>query len=278
LKKLTISGKLYGAFLAVILILLLAVSLQIFKDNEKYSETENEITRLHESMEKLSAEYEQLNSQNTALRAENDLLKTENNQIQSKLDEMSEAVKEKDSVILTLEEEKKELSESLSSARNKSELFVHQGLVRALDIDASLVIDLRYATDDNFTGYDELLPIKGLDSPQATILSLSAYGDGSELAGKIDRGEVLQYLNIKLSPDGHYALLLVTDKKTYSFLMMDMETLTLRSVQSPPGTASMRAGNGVPPSNAYPSGYNWFEGNKVVILTEDGLKLYEFAY
>lgn len=152
MKKLTISGKLYGAFLAVILILLLTVSFQIFKDNENYSKTENEITRLHESMDKLSADYEQLNSQNAALSAENDLLKAENNQIQSQLDEMSEVVKEKESVILTLEEEKKGLSESLDSARNKSELFVHQGLVRVLDIDASLVIDLRYTTDDNFTG------------------------------------------------------------------------------------------------------------------------------
>ncbi len=136
----------------------------------------------------------------------------------------------------------------------------------------------RFHADRSFTGHDELLLIDGFDAPKATVLPLNAYGDGSELAGRILNGDVLQCLNIKLSPDGHYALLLVTDRQTYSFLMMDMETLALKIVQTPPGAASMRAGNGIGPSNAYPSGYNWFEGNKVVILTGEDLKLYEFVY
>jgi hypothetical protein len=135
-----------------------------------------------------------------------------------------------------------------------------------------------FFTDDTLTGYDELLLIEGMDAAKATILSLSAYGDGSELAAKISSGEVLQCLNIKLSPDGRYALLLTMDGNAYSFMMMDLKTLALKKVQSPQGAASMRAGYGIGPSNAYPSGYNWFDGNKLVILTEEGLKLYEFAY
>ena len=136
----------------------------------------------------------------------------------------------------------------------------------------------RFLTDDAFTGYDELLLIEGFDAQHATVLPLSAYGDGSELAAKISSGEILQCLNIKLSPNGSFALLLATDGKTYSFMMMDLATLALKKVQSPPGCASVRAGSGLPQSNAYPSGYNWFEGNKLVILTGDGLKLYEFLY
>ncbi len=136
----------------------------------------------------------------------------------------------------------------------------------------------RFLTDDKFTGYDDLLLIGGKDASKATVLPLSAYGDGSELAAKISSGEVLQCLNIKLSPDGRYALLLTTDGNAYSFMMMELATLSLKKVQSSPGAASMRGGNGIGPSNAYSSGYNWFEGNKVVILTEEGLKLYEFAY
>lgn len=152
MKKHITSGKIYGAVIAVILVILLTASVQLFMEKEKYSGSENEIALLHESMEKLSEEYEQLNSQHTALTIENTALKGEIDLIHSQLDEMNEAVKEKDSVILTLEEEKKELSESLIGAGEKSELFVYQGLVRVLDIDASMVIDLQYATDDNFTG------------------------------------------------------------------------------------------------------------------------------
>jgi hypothetical protein len=141
----------------------------------------------------------------------------------------------------------------------------------------SIMLPGRFLTDDAFTGYNELLLIEGMDAANAAVLPLSALGDGSELATKIASGEVLQCLNMKLSPDGRYALLLTTDGKTYSFMMMDLATLTLQKVQSPPEAASMRAGNGLPPSGAYLSGYNWFEGNKVVILTDDGLKLFEFA-
>lgn len=136
----------------------------------------------------------------------------------------------------------------------------------------------RFFTDSSLTGYDELLLIEGFDAPKATILPLLAYGDCSELAQKTENGKALLCLNIKLSPDGRYAMILVTDKKSYSFLMMDMATLELKKVESPLGTASLSAGRGNPMSNAYPSGYSWFEGNKLIILTEDGLKLFELAY
>jgi hypothetical protein len=136
----------------------------------------------------------------------------------------------------------------------------------------------RFLADDSFTGYDELLLITSMDASAATAMPLSAYGDGIEFNEKIGRGEVLQCANIKLSPDGHYALLLIWDRKTCAFMMMDLETLELKKVQSPPGAASLCGGYGIGPSNAYPSGYNWFDGNKLVILTEEGLKLYEFAY
>lgn len=150
MKKFTFSGKSYGVFISVMLVILLVVSFLLFKENAQYSGAENEIVLLQESIEKLNKEYEQLNSQSAALSTENASLVTEIALIQRKLDEMSEVIEEKEALILVLEEEKK-LSESLSGAREKSELFTYQGLVRVLDIDASLVIDLRYATDDNFT-------------------------------------------------------------------------------------------------------------------------------
>ena len=138
----------------------------------------------------------------------------------------------------------------------------------------------RFFADDSLTGYDELLLIEDEDAQRASVLPFSAYGDGSGLAEKITRGELLQCLNIKLSPDGHYALLLMMNapKRTFSFLMMDMETLALRPVQAPAGAASMYGGGSLPFSVSYPAGFGWFAGNKLVLHTEDGLKLYEFVY
>ena len=136
----------------------------------------------------------------------------------------------------------------------------------------------RFFADGSLTGYDELLLIEGFDAPRASILPLPAYGDGSELGKKTENGRVLLCLNIQLSPDGRYAMILATDRKSNRFLMMDMATLELKKVESPSGTASLSAGRSNPMSMAYPCGYNWFEGNKLIILTEDGLKLYEFAF
>ena len=146
--------------------------------------------------------------------------------------------------------------------------------------DQGIALPGRFFADDNLTGYDELLLIEGEDATQAAVLPLSGYGDGSTLAEKILSGEVLQCLNAKLSPDGRYALLLMMNSKerAFCFLMMDMETLALRLVQTPAGVASLCGANSVPQSAPYPCGYSWFAGNKVVILTEDGLKQYEFAY
>jgi len=133
------------------MVILIAVSVLLYKENTQYFGAENKIALLQESIEKLNKEYEKLSSQNTALSTENTSLTAEIALIERKLDESSEVIEEKESLILTLQEEKQKLSESLRVASEKSELFVYQGLVRVLDIDASLIIDLRYATYDNFT-------------------------------------------------------------------------------------------------------------------------------
>ena len=141
-------------------------------------------------------------------------------------------------------------------------------------VTASLQLPARFDMNAGFAGYDELLLIESLDAPSAAALPLSAasYGDGGELAEKIPKGKVLPCANITLSPDGHYALLLVlSDSQTCGILMMDLKTLALRQVKLPAGAA---------PVHPYrtPSGFGWYDGNKVVIPATDGLRLYEFAY
>ncbi len=132
--------------------------------------------------------------------------------------------------------------------------------------------------EDGYPGLGEFLLIDSPDAPYATRISLLSYGDGSLLDGRLAEGTLWQCLNIKLSPDGRYALLLVGNSGEFAFLMMDMETLALRRVTAPDGLASTAAVYNVPVSNAYPSGFNWFLGNKLVFNGTDGLKLCEFAY
>lgn len=131
--------------------------------------------------------------------------------------------------------------------------------------------------EKGYPGLGEILLIDSPDAPYATRLSLLNYGDGSILDGRLAEGKLWICLNIKLSPDGRYALLLVWDRKEAVFLMMDVETLALRRVKAPEGAASLRGTYGGAPSAQYPSGYNWFAGNRLVVLTEAGLKCYAFV-
>ncbi|MFH5836919.1 M15 family metallopeptidase [Proteiniclasticum sp. C24MP] len=145
MKKHTLASRSLNILIVVLLILLFAVTAVLLKENRESSTAESELELLHESIGQLREEVDVLTS-------ENERLVTDNDQLQIRLDEMSETLEERDSEKLKMEEENLRLIEELHKSREKSELFVYQGLVRVLDIDGSLSIDLRYATEDNFTG------------------------------------------------------------------------------------------------------------------------------
>jgi hypothetical protein len=105
------------------------------------------------------------------------------------------------------------------------------GLARVLNLPG------RFDMNAGFEGYDDLLLIESFDAPSATRLPMA--GDTGKLVEQLSRGGALQCLNIKLSPDGRYALLLMmNDKDEYGFLIMDLETLSLKRVKAPAGAAS----------------------------------------
>ncbi len=94
-----------------------------------------------------------------------ELLEEDNQRLQSELDEKKKMLAESETAFLALEEkmriaeesqttileEMAQVEESLLEEQKKKELFVFKNLVRVKDIDASVVVDLKYATADNFT-------------------------------------------------------------------------------------------------------------------------------
>jgi len=94
-----------------------------------------------------------------------ELLEEDNQRLQSELDEKKNMLAESETAFLALEEkmriaeesqttileEMALVEESLLEEQKKKELFVFKNLVRVKDIDASVVVDLKYATADNFT-------------------------------------------------------------------------------------------------------------------------------
>lgn len=144
MRKLTKTGKYIAVALGFSLILLLSVTALFVRENQLSSRTETNISHLQTSLLQLQDEQEALTSQNAALSSDNAALS-------SRAEELSAQLEEKEAANQALEEENLKLTEQLLDARAQSELFVYQGLVRALDIDGSLSMDLRYATKDNFT-------------------------------------------------------------------------------------------------------------------------------
>jgi len=76
----------------------------------------------------------------------------ENDLLQQKLEEAVLGSGEHEESISTLKKELEDLRKTLESSQEEHELLILKGLVRVKDIDASIVTDLRYATEDNFTG------------------------------------------------------------------------------------------------------------------------------
>lgn len=130
---------------AFLLILLVAAAAVILKENRSYSSAEKKL-------DYLQASYEELGGKLEVLTSENENLSAEKKQLENTVSELRETLTEKEKQSLTLKEENLKLSEALRSESEKRELFVYKGLVRVLDIDASVSIDLKYATEDNFTG------------------------------------------------------------------------------------------------------------------------------
>ncbi|MBO1264426.1 hypothetical protein J3A84_05145 [Proteiniclasticum sp. SCR006] len=129
----------------LLLILLVAAAAVILKENRSSSSAEKKL-------EYLQTSHEELGEKLKVLTSENEKLSTEKKQLENTVSELNETLKEKEKQSLTLKEENLKLSAALRSEKEKRELFVYKGLVRVMDIDASLSIDLKYATDDNFTG------------------------------------------------------------------------------------------------------------------------------
>lgn len=138
------SNKRYGIITLVISLVLLFSSALIYRMVNEKNNLKAELAVLSESME---------------------LLEEDNQRLQSELDEKKKMLAESETAFLALEEkmriaeesqttileEMALVEESLLEEQKKKELFVFKNLVRVKDIDASVVVDLKYATADNFT-------------------------------------------------------------------------------------------------------------------------------
>ena len=134
------SNKGYGIFTLVISLVLL-FSLVLFYQGI------DEKSNLNDTISTLNSTISQIEEENLRLKAE--------------LEEKESILSESDRALHALEEEKKlaeeslytaleentRLQESLLEEQKKKELFIYKNLVRVKDIDASVVVDLKYATD-----------------------------------------------------------------------------------------------------------------------------------
>ena len=125
--------------------------------------------------------------------------------------------------------------------------------------------------------FDELLLISSFDDTEASVLRLSDDSIEDTLEA-FYRSDGLKCLNIRLSPNGQYAMLLMRDAyREYGYLMLDVHTLALSRVNAPDGHASPFAGLDYAGSKSYPAGFNWYSGNRFVLNTESGPALYTLA-
>ena len=139
-------------------------------------------------------------------------------------------------------------------------------------------LPMRFFPEETPEHFDEVLLISGFDATRAEALCLSDEGSMDTLAAFDSEGG-LKCVNIKLSPDGRYALLLMKGgAREYGYMMMDTQTLALCRVDAPDQATTIYAMLNGLSSNPYPPGFNWFSGNTFVISTESGPALFALDY
>lgn len=144
MKRKLFSNKGYGIFTLVISLVLL-FSLVLFYQGI------DEKSNLNDTISTLNSTISQLEEENLRLKAgleEKESILSESDRALHALEEEKKLAEES---LYTALEENTRLQESLLEEQKKKELFIYKNLVRVKDIDASVVVDLKYATDDNFT-------------------------------------------------------------------------------------------------------------------------------
>lgn len=150
-------------------------------------------------------------------------------------------------------------------------LFAHGDV----DSERKTPLFFRVNVDDDYSGSDECLMISQLGTEAANTFAVSAE-TREALADALNDSAVI--VNAAFSPDGMRALLLVQKTQEYRLAVMDMETLALNWIQADElnldanGPYCVRS---TELSYAFRAGMQWCEGDRLLIHTEDGVKLYQ---
>ena len=143
------------------------------------------------------------------------------------------------------------------------------------DFDAgSAPLYFRVNVDDGYSGSDECLMISQFGAEKANTFAVSAE-TRKALRETLNDNAVIA--NAALSPDGTRALLLVQNQQEYRLAVMDMETLALSWIQTDElsldanGPYCVRSTD---LSYAFLAGMQWCEGDRLLMHTKEGTKLY----
>lgn len=144
------------------------------------------------------------------------------------------------------------------------------------DFDAgSAPLYFRVNVDDGYSGSDECLMISQFGAEKANTFAVSAE-TREALRETLNANAVIA--NAALSPDGTRALLLVQNQQEYRLAVMDMETLALSWIQADEldldanGPYCVRSTD---LSYAFLAGMQWCEGDRLLMHTKEGTKLYQ---
>lgn len=160
-----LSNKRYWILSVVIALVLMLAASAVYQGNQNKLELSDQIAVLNESLVKVQEENEKLKQELAESERERSNSVLSNQTIKEEIEVLKDSLKKTEESLLKVQEEKEALEKLLkeknqtndpvsSAPQNtpaENSLFIHQGLVRVKDIDSSVVVELKYATEDNFT-------------------------------------------------------------------------------------------------------------------------------
>lgn len=160
----------------------------------------------------------------------------------------------------------------------------HHGLLVRVNRVYGLNLVSVFSMVDNGEGLNQLLTIDSLDANKAFLVDMTE----DHIMAQVEQlpateGAIASYrhkgvriCNAQLSPDGKYAIILADEDDNYRLLLLNMDDLSLRPIECDIGL-SLSASFDTALSARYPQGINWVSGTKIIMNTDDGIKLIELC-
>jgi hypothetical protein len=121
---------------------------------------------------------------------------------------------------------------------------------------------MRTSSQNNFADFNTFWIIENLDSTAAVTVDIPVS----------DAANYVNYLDVTLSPDGYFALIVGQEYEEIGILMLELDTMNVINVSAPSNLISANlSGSFITIDSRFAPGVTWFPDGRIIMPDENGV-------